>query len=228
MRRTWNADRREKGQGLVEYALIVALVAIVAIAALILLGKGSRDAYETTLHAFEGSDTAEYLRDDFEGSSPFSWQSIWGAWQIVNGQLTSTDRWSKAVAALPGPDYTFSLDMQTMESNGSYIWEVSCVVFRFQNTDNYYAVVPKTDGNLELAKMQNGQWRPWLAWAPTGADPMKMHNYQVEANGNRIQVWMDGVKYIDYTDPDPIPDGGIGVTNDGSVGAIDNVEVRVE
>ncbi len=147
MRRTWNADRREKGQGLVEYALIVALVAIVAIAALILLGKGSRDAYETTLHAFEGSDTAEYLRDDFEGSSPFSWQSIWGAWQIVNGQLTSTDRWSKAVAALPGPDYTFSLDMQTMESNGSYIWEVSCVVFRFQNTDNYYAVVPKTDGN---------------------------------------------------------------------------------
>ena len=32
------ASRRERGQGLVEYALIIALVAIVVIAALVLLG----------------------------------------------------------------------------------------------------------------------------------------------------------------------------------------------
>ncbi len=37
--------RNEKGQGMVEYALIIALVAIVAIAALILLGPQIADIF---------------------------------------------------------------------------------------------------------------------------------------------------------------------------------------
>jgi pilus assembly protein Flp/PilA len=41
--RGWFASRDERGQGLVEYALIIALVSIVAIAALILLGTAVSD-----------------------------------------------------------------------------------------------------------------------------------------------------------------------------------------
>ena len=40
----WLAMKSEKGQGLVEYALILALVAIVVIAALTVLGGEARDA----------------------------------------------------------------------------------------------------------------------------------------------------------------------------------------
>jgi pilus assembly protein Flp/PilA len=39
--------RREEGQGLVEYALIIALVAIVVIAALVLIGGNITTAFNT-------------------------------------------------------------------------------------------------------------------------------------------------------------------------------------
>jgi pilus assembly protein Flp/PilA len=45
--RDWFANRDERGQGLVEYALIIALVSIVAIAALILVGGSIRDVLNT-------------------------------------------------------------------------------------------------------------------------------------------------------------------------------------
>ena len=41
------ADRSPRGQGLVEYALILVLIAIVVIAALIVLGPTIRDAFFT-------------------------------------------------------------------------------------------------------------------------------------------------------------------------------------
>jgi len=44
--RMWLAMRSEKGQSLVEYALILALVAIVVIAALTLLGTTTEDVME--------------------------------------------------------------------------------------------------------------------------------------------------------------------------------------
>lgn len=119
------------------------------------------------------------------------------------------------------------MDVQTLKP-GNKIWRVTRVVFRFQDTDNYYAIVPKTDGTVELAKMQNGKWRPWLAYAHVGIDPTQPHNYKVRVVGNQIQVWVDGQPVIQYTDPNPIPEGGIGVSNDHSQGAFDNVQVQME
>ena len=49
--RMWLAMRSEKGQSLVEYALILALVAIVVIAALSVLGTEARTQMETVGNA---------------------------------------------------------------------------------------------------------------------------------------------------------------------------------
>jgi pilus assembly protein Flp/PilA len=46
MLKVWLALRSGKGQSLVEYALILALVAIVVITALTALGSGAKDAME--------------------------------------------------------------------------------------------------------------------------------------------------------------------------------------
>lgn len=46
---------REKGQGLVEYALIIVLVAIVVIAALTLLGGAVGDVFTTITNALTGA-----------------------------------------------------------------------------------------------------------------------------------------------------------------------------
>ena len=45
----------ESGQGLVEYALIIALVSVVAIAALQLLGKSANNTLSTTSNAMTGN-----------------------------------------------------------------------------------------------------------------------------------------------------------------------------
>jgi hypothetical protein len=141
--------------------------------------------------------------------------------------MKSKKKWAKAVTALSGSDYQFSLDLQTLSKKHKHIWDVSRVVFRFQDPSNYYAVVPKRDGTLELAKMQNGVWHPWLNSAYTGADPTKPHNFQVKVVGSKISVWQDGIPMMEYSDPNPIPSGGIGVTNDNSRGRFDNVKIQV-
>lgn len=218
---------RERGTSTSEYALIVGLVGVAVIAALVLLGQTTSLRFKEALEPFAGKNLQQLL-DDFESHSDLDWQYIWGNWHTEDGWLTSGDRWSKAVAALPGADYTFSLDLQTLTSAGNNPWDVSRVVFRFQDTDNYYAIVPKTDGTVELAKMQNGQWRPWLAYANIGVDPMQPHNYKVDVVGNRIQVYVDGQKVVEYEDPSPILSGGVGVTNDWSTGRFDNVNVEIK
>ncbi len=218
---------RQSGQSLAEYGLILALVAIVALAVLIVLGNQTGLGIKRALDGFKGEAAASFS-ELFDDEPSLEWQQIWGSWAIENGRFSSSDRWSKAVTAVPGSDYTFSMNLQTTNSAGSNIWDVSRVLFRFQDTNNYYAVVPKTNGILELAKMQDGRWHSWLAYANTGADPMQSQNYQVTVIGERIQVWQNGVLTIDYSDPAPIPDGGIGVGNDWSEGAFDNVEITME
>lgn len=219
---------REEGQGLTEYALILALLVATVVAALVLMGRSTGEAYETTLDAFEGDPGETLLIDNFDDRRDLKWQYFWGKWAVEDGRLKTTNgMWAKAVAPLPGPNYTMSMDMRVTSSDGKHIWSVTRVVFRFESIKNFYAVVPKTDGVLELAKKQNNKWYPWLAYANAGINPMQFHRYQVDVSGNHIQVWVDGKKYIDYTDPHPIMSGGIGVSNGASTSEIDNVEVRL-
>jgi pilus assembly protein Flp/PilA len=50
-----NKLKNQKGQGMVEYALIVALIAIVAIAALTPLGNAIRSAFNGIQTSFDGA-----------------------------------------------------------------------------------------------------------------------------------------------------------------------------
>lgn len=167
----------------------------------------------------------DLMADAFDGKGTMTWDSINGKWQQKNGTLSSNSRYAAAVANVPASDYVYSLDMQTTDSQGKTVWDVTRALFRYQDKDNYYAVVPKSDGMIELAKMQNGEWRPWLGYATTGLNPTQMQNYQVVAKGNTIQVWANGQQYIEYVDPNPILTGGVGAVNSASKGTIDNVKV---
>ena len=222
------------GATLVDYALILMFVAIAALSGLILLGGGISNGMEEVsgslaLPAGEATKPALHS-EDFSDKKNLSmqWEQIWGKWRVdKQGWFRSGKKWAKAVTFLESPDYEFSLDLQTLSKRGKHIWDVSRVVFRFQDPKNYYALVPKRDGTLELAKMQNGQWKPWLTAAYTGANPTEPHRFRVNVQGNDISVWQDGIPVFHYVDPDPIPSGGIGVTNDNSRGRFDNVEVKV-
>ena len=155
-----------------------------------------------------------------------SWHSLAGAWSSVDGGLTSNDLWSKAVADVPGPDYTFGLSMRTTPK-GPDVWNVSRVLVRFQDEKNFYAVVPKIDGSIELAKMQHGVWLPWLASANAKLDPSQSHQYDVSVSGSRIQVSVDGRLLINFTDANPIRSGGVGVGNDRSAATFSGAMVTM-
>ncbi len=51
--------RKEEGQGMVEYALIIALIAIVVIAALILLGPQIATIFENITNRLSGTPTGQ-------------------------------------------------------------------------------------------------------------------------------------------------------------------------
>jgi len=55
MRKLWKKIKERKGQSLVEYALILALVAIVVIAALTTLGRSASNKLQETTNALEGT-----------------------------------------------------------------------------------------------------------------------------------------------------------------------------
>ncbi len=155
------------------------------------------------------------------------WVFIHGKWVIDrDGTLYSRKKWAKAIAFVSEPDFDYTLDLKTDRPGLWHIWNVTRVVFRWKDEDNYYALVPKKDGVLELAKMQNGRWKPWLAWADIGVDPTRWQQYRVVTHGNNIQVYLNGTLVIQFYDPHPILGTGIGVTNDRSHGRIDNVRVK--
>lgn len=179
-----------------------------------------------------GSIQSEHLIYDVDSEpesdnslSSLPWQTFGGTWQVSSdGSLSSNDPYSSAVVPVSSSDYTASLQVQST-AVGSSNWEVTRVVFRYQGADNYYALVPNQNGVLELAKMQNGQWTSWLASASTGIDPREAQKYSVKVAGGEIEVFVDGLGVISYTDPDPIATGGVGVINHASEGIVGDVAI---
>ena len=53
-----NVPKQQTGQGLVEYALIIALVAVVVIATLLLVGPGVGNVFKGVSDGMEGTVTA--------------------------------------------------------------------------------------------------------------------------------------------------------------------------
>jgi hypothetical protein len=51
------------------------------------------------------------------------------------------------------------------------------------------------------------------------------YNLKIELKGNNIKVFVDGVKIIDYSDPDPLESGKIAVYEEDSVAYFDDVKV---
>lgn len=237
-----------RGQGIVEYTIIISLVALVALGSLALLGGGVAGVFKHTLSPIPGNEaqTVEHLQDDFEGHSDLQWEctngwtrtwrkghqctSRWGGWRLRHGHLESRSWFSRAVSAVTGANYTYAVDLRVQPSWWSRYFPsfTARVVFHYQDSKNYYALIPRSDGTLVLAKRENGHWRSNLAYVRANIDPSQTHRYQVQVEGNQIKVAVDGQPLIAYQDPHPIPQGGIGVENYLAQSVVDNVQVDVK
>lgn len=235
----------ERGQSVLEYALIILLMAGLTILALWFLGGGVRDALarlfqqptsggeepnpiveETPSPMDSPGDFFIALVDDFLDKAGLDWNIANGNWLAKDGLFQSAGQGSLAWVKVPLPDYTYSVDLITLKSGKKSASQVTQAVVRFQDEKNYYAIIPNTNGIIELAKMQNGVWYPSLAVASVGVNPEKMNALQVKVSGSQIEVSLNGTLVIRYNDPSPIPSGGAGAVNNGSAGAIDNVRIE--
>ncbi len=218
--------KRSCGANIAEYALIIGLIALAGIGGLTALGGHVSSLLGNAAENTASSDSGPAYYDNFDGEGNLKWHRS-GRWKQCDGALCGTSRWGYAVAGDKNlTDYDYSVRVKTDARHGHAIWNVTRILFRFHNRSNYYALVPKTDGVLELAKREHGRWKPWLAYGKGFGDPMQWHNYRVTVSGSSVKAYVDGKEILTYVDPHPIKSGRAGVINDNSSGRFDNVSLN--
>jgi hypothetical protein len=101
------------------------------------------------------------------------------------------------------------------------------LVWRWKDADNYYvARANALENNVSLYYTRNGT-RNTLKYVDAPVQAGKWHELIVEFTGPRIQVVLDGYKYIDYQDTHIVGPGAAGVwTKADSVTAFDDFQVE--
>ena len=135
---------------------------------------------------------------------------------------------SHAALALAGGsnwrDYTFqarmNLQQQLRQNSPPNEWEAGWLLFRYLGEARSYYLIHKTNG-IELGKLvpPKGEGQIFLVTksAPRVV-PGRWYDYRIEVRGANIKVYIDDKLQIDYTDPDPILRGGVGLyTEDAHV-----------
>ena len=120
---------------------------------------------------------------------------------------------------------TTTLD-QLREGSAPNPWEVGWVMFHFRDLANYYWFMVKTNG-FELGKKQGSDTQIFLHTgalpALTVGDSVKV---TVRVRGARIRVWVAGTQVVDYTDPNPLPRGSVGLYEEDSRASFDSLALR--
>jgi Domain of Unknown Function (DUF1080) len=135
---------------------------------------------------------------------------------------------SHAALALAGGsswrDYTFatrmSLQQQLRQNSPPNEWETGWLLFRYVDEARSYYLIHKTNG-IELGKLvpSRSNEQIFLVTKPSPrAVPGRWYDYRIEVRGANIKVYIDDKLQIDYTDPNPIVRGGVGLyTEDAHV-----------
>ena len=85
------------------------------------------------------------------------------------------------------------------------------VVWRWKDGDNYYvARANALENNVSLYYTAHGS-RKTLKYLDAPVAPGQWHTLRVEFAGTRIAVFLDGKRYIDFTDDHITGAGGVGV-----------------
>ena len=164
-----------------------------------------------------------------DAGTTIHWQTWWGAATSSKGTflLRSTPpvRGSETHSALVTTkrmwgDQTFSVRTTTLSQLRTGAdpnpWEVGWVLFHFRDLSNYYWFMVKPTG-WELGKKQGSDTQIFLA---SGTSPTLVVGRQsvvrIEVRGARIHVSVDGAEVVDYTDPNPLPSGSVGLYEEDS------------
>lgn len=238
--------KRRKGQGIVEYAVILGLIALVVILALGAMGISVGDVYAAIVKALGGEvDCKTYYHSDF--STAPSWteikNSFWGKfghWQVKDGKLVSPRSGAILLHEYTGSDYNISLSGIKL-ANQSSAWNGYGVMFRssldakgrlngymfeFERRTPQEPVTACFSywvGGMQVVMTPPGKM---IIPAKSGWD--NPANLSVSVQGNTFVASMNGKKIMEATDPKNLyTEGAVGVaSNAGSSIVLDDVAVK--
>jgi len=203
-----NRPRRpNQGQGIVEYALILALVVIVVLLILRLTGTSLSDLYCKVAKGLNANSTCgqpqTYCNDSFDNLS--NWSTASG-WQVNNGQLCNNlnstnfifNNCSQA-ASLPD-DYTVNIDVATLFAGDGY-----GVAFRQTSTNPTNGYIFQYDPGLGMFVFRKwingGETAPFAQVSAGNYNWYNVpRNVKVVVQGNVFKAYVDNNLVLTGTD----------------------------
>lgn len=176
-----------------------------------------------------GAQEKVLFSDDFSKDSK-KWEVLKGTWELQKGEYASTDASGEGLVAAGDEkwkDYSYELRVKT-DAPGSESWYTAWIIFRVADESTWYYVLLHSGKNLiEMGKRVSGQGKSWIAGSSSEAvaDPKEWNKFKIECKGDNIKVFVNGKQCIDFTDPEPIEAGKIGVYSLACEGRVDDVKV---
>jgi Flp pilus assembly pilin Flp len=237
---------RRKGQGIVEYAVILGLIALVVVFALGAMGISVGDVYAAIVQALGGEvDCKTYYHSDF--GTPPTWteikNSFWGkfgSWQVQDGKLVSPRSGAMLLNEYSGSDYNISLSGIRLENHAS-AWNGYGVMFRSsldaKNRLNGYMFEFERRTRKEPVTMYFSYWvngtqvvmtPPGKMTIPANSGWDNPANLSISVQGDTFVASMNGKKIMEVTDPKNLyTEGAVGLaSNAGSSIVVDDVAVK--
>lgn len=234
--------KKQSGQGIVEYALIMVLVSLVTVGSMSAMGVSVRDVYQNVADAFNGNKAVEALRnfytntfdEDLSGWNTAKWGWYFGGrWRTQDGKLVGDRFAATFLDDFNQDDYTLTATGVKFY-NDKKTWQGGLLYFRTDpDTRNGYVFeIEKRnnghDAEIYFRKWVNGyQIDPPLASAPipAGFDFNNPTDLQVQVNGDTFTAFMDGNQVLQTSDSS-YKNGTVGVaSNSGSRMEIDDIKI---
>jgi hypothetical protein len=101
---------------------------------------------------------------------------------------------------------SMSTEKQTRGNDRGANWETAWIFFGLTDQSHHYYLYIQKDGGLELGRKDMEVWEERQIFLKTTANNSptfqfsRYYKIRIMKVSNRIQVWVDGVQYIDYTD----------------------------
>jgi fructan beta-fructosidase len=209
------------GQGLVEYAILIALAVIGVILTLQLTGMTLADLYCNIARAISGSDTCalareDYCSDDFP-TDMSGWNGTTGQWGVANGQLCTAGygrTFNRCSQETVRSDYVVSLDgANLMRGNGYGVFFRATDVTTRPNGYIFQYDPGYAGGAFIFRKWVDGNelWPPFAVARAQGYDWYNTpRDVKVVVEGNTFTAYVDGVAVLTATD-DTYTEGASGL-----------------
>lgn len=230
-----NHMRLSKGQGLVEYILLIALTVIGAALVLQLTGVRLSDVYCRAASAITGDDVCggvQYACEDNFNAGLDNWVKAQGAWQSKNESACASGVgmiFDKCSAALKPKDYTIQVSGAHLKKGNGYGVFFRTTLNEKGQFNGYTFQYDPGYGAFIFRKWVNGRELPPFAVTPAkGYDWYSTpKDITVSVQGNQFTAYIDGVAVLTGQDSS-YAEGGAGLRSwDASQVCVDGFRISV-